>query len=326
MRPPPHPTPSSTASSTATDSSSRPQPDVIHRPARPGLPACYLRLPIGTAGPTGSVAPTAPTAPAAPARPPHAPHPTDSSAQSSSARGKPIPLVVCVHGIAIDAEEQIRLLSPFADRHAFALLAPVFEPGVWSDYQRLGRRGRGPRADLALQALIDDCASELGFRVGEIFLIGYSGGAQFVHRYVLAHPSRATAVVAAAAGWYTPPDPRRAYPHGLRIDGSLAGVQIEPADLHRCPILVCVGDRDVARDESVRCSPRLDRVQGMNRRERARRWVDDTRRAARRLGIEPRVSLLELPDVGHSFAQCMEAGLGEAAFRFFEESRKESKP
>lgn len=303
MQSPLHPTtPSSPSSPPPPSSSSRPLSGVLHRPARPGLPACYLRLP------------------AAPAATVERADPAGSLPEES------IPLVVCVHGIAIDAEEQIRLLSPFADRHAFALLAPVFEPGVWSDYQRLGRRGRGPRADLALQALIDDCASERGFRVGEVFLIGYSGGAQFVHRYVLAHPSRATAAVAAAAGWYTPPDPRRAYPHGLRIDGSLAGVQIEPADLHRCPILVCVGDRDVARDESLRCSPRLDRLQGRNRRERARRWVDATRRAAGRLGLEPRVSLVELPGVGHSFAQCMEAGLGETAFQFFEESRRESKP
>jgi len=306
MQSPQHPTTPSSASSASSaapsSSSASPLSDVLHRPARPGLPACYLRLPTASEA-VGERADSADSLPE-----------------------KPIPLVVCVHGIAIDAEEQIRLLSPFADRHAFALLAPVFEPGVWSDYQRLGRRGRGPRADLALQALIEDLASELGFRVGDIFLIGYSGGAQFVHRYVLAHPSGATAAVAAAAGWYTPPDPRRAYPHGLRIDGSLAGVQIEPADLHRCPILVCVGDRDVERDESLRCSPRLDRLQGRNRRERARRWVDATRRAADRLGLEPRVSLVELPGVGHSFAQCMQAGLGETAFRFFEESRKESKP
>ncbi len=40
------------------------------------------------------------------------------------------------------------------------------------------------------------------------------------------------------------------------------------------PILVMVGELDTSRDDGLRTSTRLDRVQGENRLQRALRWVD----------------------------------------------------
>ena len=49
-------------------------------------------------------------------------------------------VLVCVHGVSRNALEQIQLLRPYAERFGFALIAPLFEPNVFRDYQRLGRR------------------------------------------------------------------------------------------------------------------------------------------------------------------------------------------
>ena len=54
-----------------------------------------------------------------------------------------------------------------------------------------------------------------GAAAGPFYLFGFSGGAQFAHRYVLAHPDRVAAAGIGAAGWYTFPDSATPYPYGL---------------------------------------------------------------------------------------------------------------
>jgi poly(3-hydroxybutyrate) depolymerase len=223
------------------------------------------------------------------------------------------PMLVAVHGISRDAAEQIRLFRPCSDRYGAILVAPVFDEAHYGDYQRLGRRGRGLRADLALQAALSDFMQERGG--SDVFLFGYSGGAQFVHRFVMAYPETVTAAVVAAAGWYTFPNPGVTYPYGLRVAGELPGVRMRPNEFLEVPILAIVGGNDVQRDRSLRRSRRLDREQGRNRVDRARRWVEEMAKAAGKGGQSAcRFSMLE--GVGHSFAECMQAGLGETVFDF----------
>ena len=226
-------------------------------------------------------------------------------------------IAICVHGISRDHEEQIELLRPEASKHGYALLAPRFDAEGWPDYQRLGRRGRGPRADLALDRAVERLENRIGLAMSDRFLIGYSGGAQFVHRYAMAHPYRIRAAVCAAAGWYTLPDPSRMYPHGLNVDGGLAGVRLDPAAFLRVPILTAAGDRDVE-SEAMRSSSRLDRTQGRTRVERGRNWNDAMFRAAEKRAIESERSFLLLENAGHAFSECIAAGLDRHAFAFFD--------
>ena len=67
------------------------------------------------------------------------------------------------------------------------VIAPLFDAAGFPDYQRLGRRGLGSRADLALIALVDDVLSSRGLQSRKLHLFGHSGGAQFTHRFVIAH-------------------------------------------------------------------------------------------------------------------------------------------
>lgn len=227
-------------------------------------------------------------------------------------------VVVAVHGIARDAREQLTRFAAFAEERGHVLVAPRFDTARDGDYQRLGRRGRGRRADLALDHALARIAEETGIRFRRRHLFGFSGGGQFVHRYLMSRPDGVDAAVVAAAGWYTFPDARSPYPYGLRTDGALAGVRMDPAAFLRVPVLVVVGRLDVERDESIRTSEAIDQRQGRTRIERAQRWVAAMRAAARARGIGSRHELLLLERAGHSFADCVDAGLARATFDFFD--------
>jgi len=173
------------------------------------------------------------------------------------------PVLVVVHGISRDAKEQIELFRDYADRNGVVLIAPRYTENNYPDFQRLGRRGRGQRADIALIKLLDSLPYR-SVRDG-VFLFGYSGGGQFTHRFSMAHPEKVKAAIVAAPGWYTMPNTKISYPYGLRIGGSLPGVRFQPDRFIHVPTLVVVGEQDTLRDDNLRKSKSLDRRQGQNR-------------------------------------------------------------
>ena len=218
------------------------------------------------------------------------------------------PLLVAVHGISRNAGEHARRFARHAAEYGAAVLAPRFGRRRFPDYQRLGRAGRGDRADLALLELIEEVRDGTGVGGGAIYLFGFSGGAQFAHRFSFAYPERVARMAVAAAGWYTFPDPGRAFPRGVGSSGRPAGVRFSLPDFLRIPTLVLVGEEDTERDSELRQTRRLDFTQGRNRVERAQRWVAELQRAADRLGLAASVELDLLPGSDHSFTRCDRRG------------------
>lgn len=224
-------------------------------------------------------------------------------------------LLVAVHGISRNAREQARLLAPRAEREGVTIVAPLFEPDSYGDFQRLGRRGRGGRADLLLDAMVAEVRAQHGLRDAPLHLFGFSGGGQFVHRYAMAHPERVAAAVATAAGWYTFPDRGLAYPYGIGAPDALPGVEFDLARILRVPIAVLVGERDHWRDPELRANRRVDAHQGTTRIERARRWSAAMRTAARLRGLRTPYRFELLPGCGHSFRNAVRrGGLGDRVF------------
>jgi len=229
--------------------------------------------------------------------------------------GRGARVLVTVHGIAEQASLHMAHLQGLAEAAGVVLVAPMFAKPGFRDYQRLGRAGSGERADHALDRVIAEIGRLTHAITGRIFLFGFSGGGQFVHRYAMAHPERVVAAVAVASGWYTFPDPGRPYPYGTRATKKLTGVRFEPEAFLRVPILVAVGDADCVRDRSLRQTESVDLQQGRTRVERAKRWVEAMAESARAHGLPPAVRLLEFPGVRHSFVECVEKGrLGEIVF------------
>ena len=231
------------------------------------------------------------------------------------AGGEKAPLFISVHGISRNALEHATLFSRFAESYGVVLMVPYFTEDHHGDYQRLGRAGRGKRADLALEAIVAEVASLTGARSEKIYLCGFSGGAQFAHRYTMAHPDRVARAVIAAAGWYTFPDVSTPYPYGIGPSPDLPNVSFEPEKFLRVPMSVFVGEEDLT-SESLRRNKEVDAQQGTTRIERARNWVAAMHAAAERHHLEPIVGYQQVRGIQHSFKQFMlEGQLGDRTFR-----------
>ena len=230
------------------------------------------------------------------------------------ATGERAPVLVAVHGISRNAEEHARCFSHLCEAHGVVLVVPFFGEAEFPDYQRLGRVGHGPRADMTLEMILEEVGRLTGAAVDRVHLFGFSGGAQFVHRFSMAHPHRVHRAVAAAAGWYTFPDRRRPYPYGIRASRELPGIRFDPEEFLKVPITVMVGDRDITM-EHLRCTARVIQQQGTTRVDRARGWVAAMQAAALAHRLQPRVSFELIPDGDHVFASLMDsARFGERVF------------
>ncbi len=234
----------------------------------------------------------------------------------------PLPVLVAVHGIGRRFGVQAEAWRSLAADRGMLMVVPHFDAECFDDYQRLGRTGRGRRADLALIALLDRLVDE-GRAQDRVHLVGYSGGGQFAHRFTLAWPTRVRAVVSVAAGWYTFPDRTISYPYGVRASSRLPGVRFDLQGALDVPALVAVGALDEQRDAQLRANPRVLRQQGPHRVARARKWADEMNRMRRARGLAGHTRVETLPDAGHSFGQCMKAGLRARVAAFFDEVESE---
>jgi pimeloyl-ACP methyl ester carboxylesterase len=215
------------------------------------------------------------------------------------------PLIVSVHGIARNAAAHAYRLAEEAERYGVTVMAPLFDKESYGQYQQLLDKKSGARSDIALLDAMEAAARLSGASVDRVVLFGYSGGAQFAHRFVMAHPHRVASVLVVAAGWYTFPDDERAYPHGLKLQSAFGCLNLDPVDAARVPHHVLIGELDIVRDSSLRQSRRLDAQQGSTRLSRAYRWREAMREfAARAGGRAPTMTLL--PGVGHSFLDSVE--------------------
>lgn len=225
-------------------------------------------------------------------------------------------VLVSVHGVSRNALEHVELLHRFADRYGVVLVAPLFTAEAFPDYQRLGRKGRGPRADLALIRVLNEIDMTTGIDTGKVAMFGFSGGAQFVHRFAYAHSQRVRSAVLGSAGWYTMPDPSLSYPYGTADARGLDAVRFNVAAAARVPTLVVVGgDDDREDDEELNRSRIVLQSQGRHRLERARAWTAAMSAVARQQRTPRGAELVVLPGVGHSFRDAvLEGGLGHRLF------------
>ena len=228
------------------------------------------------------------------------------------------PVIVVVHGISRNAGEQVRAFGSRAARLGFVTVAPRFSREQFPAYQRLGhcRSGRGSAPEVALAEVLARVKAASGAETSRVFLFGFSGGAQFAHRFALCTPGHVKSMVLGSAGWYTFPDTTAPFPRGLGPAPLVHGLDL--AQLLRIPTLVVVGERDTRRDGAFNVSRALDAQQGRNRVERGQRWVAEMQQAADRAGAGPRFSFATLRGCGHDFGQCAAHGdLVPLALEFF---------
>lgn len=212
-----------------------------------------------------------------------------------------LPPLVLVHGVGRDHNALAAAFLPVAERLGIELVLPVFTSRRHRGYQRLQTSEPGRSAADILDAILEHAGTGPGETVA---LFGFSGGAQFAHRYALIRPGRVAALSLGAAGWYTFPDPNQPFPYGVAAGSVPGGGPIDLGAFLRLPIQVLVGERDTARDPSLRRSARVDRQQGPNRVARAMAWIEALRRC--RPERDPDCEIL--PGAGHRFDACVRRG------------------
>lgn len=213
------------------------------------------------------------------------------------------PPVVVVHGARRQVEAVSATFASLAEHLGVPLLLPHFTEVAFAGYQRL----TGARGGLAAADALDRLLDQLGWQNGPIDLVGFSGGAQFAHRYALITPIPIRRAVIVSAGWYTLLDPKVAFPLGVGNSPALSGRCLNIDALLGLPLRIMVGERDLATDGRLRTGAAVD-GQGSNRLERARNWYANLETEAAHRGVVCRASFETLPETGHNLKHAADRG------------------
>ncbi|OOF94953.1 hypothetical protein ASPCADRAFT_208594 [Aspergillus carbonarius ITEM 5010] len=176
--------------------------------------------------------------------------PSDSADQQPSLYNKPkLPLLVHIHGTGRNLSPIRTDLAPFADSTPCAILAPLFPanidgPNDLDSYKVL--RSAALRSDVALLAILDEVATVWpGIDTEKIFLMGFSGGGQFAHRFLYMHPERLAAVSVGAPGRVTMLDEGLAWPSGIADVEGIFGKGVNKDFIRQVQIQLVIGSEDV---------------------------------------------------------------------------------
>jgi len=221
-------------------------------------------------------------------------------------------VLVCIHGISRKSKEQIRLLRKDAKENSTILIAPLFDSHSHPSYQRHKIGLDGERSDQVLNNIIADVEQRFDLRIEQFNLFGFSGGAQYAHRYALRYPKKISKLICCAAGWYSFPDSQLAFPYGIAANNDLK-FMLDPADEQleeflNIPITIAVGEYDKHPDPSINRTKKVNKQQGFNRIERAARWANALLEQGERLGLKPQLRFVLLPQSSHSFTECVSYG------------------
>lgn len=160
-----------------------------------------------------------------------------------------LPLLVTIHGTKRDISPIHKALVPFAEATPCAVLAPLFpacldHPLDLDSYK--GLRSRTLRSDLALLGMLDEVGHRWpGIDTSRVYLMGFSGGGQFAHRFLYLYPERLVAVSVGAPGSTTLLDPAQKWPAGIADVEDLFGRSVDKELIRRVAIHLVVGGADV---------------------------------------------------------------------------------
>lgn len=226
---------------------------------------------------------------------------------------------VTVHGVSVNAYSHISMLAPFAKKGGFILAAPIFSKEDCLDYNIFGKAESGFRSDKKFMEIMAEVGAGCGVPTEKIYLMGYSGGGQFCHRFIMNYPDRVKAAIICSPGNYTFPTWAAEYPYGLTGMEECLGTTYDEKAFLSLPIFVNVGSEDVLRTANLLQREDIDRDQGYTRVERAERWFRAVEARTKELGITADHRIEILQGVGHGFEKTMEnTNLGELSLRFFQ--------
>ena len=180
--------------------------------------------------------------------------------------------LVVVHGSDFRHELVCRYFGALADETGCVVLAPRFAPSGIANPDPDGfkfLRSSHAAYDRVLLDMVDAVGEQFGCARERFFLFGFSGGAQFAHRFLYVHPTRLHAVSIAAPGMVTVIDPGRGAWVGTKGLGALCGNELDLQAARGVNVQLLVGSRD-ARPHVGGAGQESYNYAGANRVERLR--------------------------------------------------------
>lgn len=218
------------------------------------------------------------------------------------------PIFFVFHGAKRNAEDYRNWSMALAEKHRAVVAAPFFDQdrflahlyswgGILTKDGKIRERKNWsfPLATEVIQSIL----KREGDSQREHYLIGHSGGAQFLTRYAAMEPVTARRVVAANAGTY--PFPRLDWDWGYGFGKLPNDLQKEDRfkKMVETPMTIYLGLADtVPSGENFDASAEADR-QGKVRLERGRKFFEYGRKLAREKGWKFNWTKVEVPNVGH---------------------------
>jgi predicted peptidase len=157
------------------------------------------------------------------------------------------PLVIPVHGSGRGAQSFRSKFIDFAEANQCIILAPLFpcgiiEPREMDNYKFI--KFHDIRYDLVLLDMVDEIAERYRVSPDRFLIHGFSGGAQFVHRFLYLHPKRLAAASIAAPGRVTLLDETLPWWMGTRDFSREFGAQPDVDALRQVAVQMIVGAED----------------------------------------------------------------------------------
>ncbi|KAJ5650392.1 uncharacterized protein N7484_004115 [Penicillium longicatenatum] len=161
---------------------------------------------------------------------------------------KTLSLMVLIHSSSRNASELRKQFTEFAEKISCIILAPLFPLERDDPYNSEGYKVIKYN-DLRCDQILLSMADEVGARYRRLdmerfLMFGFSGGAQFVHRFAYMYPQRLRAIACGAPGSQTLPDVTRPYPEGVKEMEQIFGIKMQWHQLCSIPSFFIVGEAD----------------------------------------------------------------------------------
>lgn len=167
---------------------------------------------------------------------------------AASCKEKKYRVMSFIHGTGRTIEEYRELFKDFAEKNDLVLIFPMFPGGLKGDddfnsYKLL--KYEDVRYDNIFLSMVEELAERFpAIDTEKIFLYGWSGGGQFVHRFLYTHPERLAALMVGGPGRPTYLDDRYDFYWGTGDFEKVFGTPLNMEEIRRVPVRLLLGEQD----------------------------------------------------------------------------------